>query len=155
MNNDINLQTHVLTRLEFEPKLDAKQINVFVREGIVTLAGSVETDEDRIIAERTVKLIPGVRGLIDDLRVGNAAELPRTDAELSAAGAAALEWLTTIPPGTISITVHNAWFKVEGTVESPHQKATIEELMWRLPGVRGVDNRITVGVQPDRAAATA
>jgi len=153
MNNDTDLQRHVLARLELEPKLDTKQIVVSVQDGVVALAGSVETEDDRSMAERTVKLVPGVKGLIDDLRVGNTPDRPRTDAELAAAGASALQWLTTIPPEKVSITVHNAWLRLEGTVECSHQKETIEDLMWHLSGVRGVDNQITVGAPAAARAA--
>jgi osmotically-inducible protein OsmY len=153
MKTDTDLQRNVRARLELEPKLDTEQIGVSVRDGVVTLAGRVDAEEDRTATERTVKLVAGVRGVIDDLRVPDLQEPLRTDSDLATAGASALQWLTTIPPERVSITVHDAWLKLQGSVEYPHQRATLEDLMWNLPGVKGVENLITVQSQPAVSAA--
>lgn len=67
-----------------------------------------------------------------------------SDAEISAASFNAIEWLTTIPPEAIRLSVHSGWVNLEGTVEWSHQRDTVLEVIRHVPGVKGVSNFITL-----------
>ncbi len=152
MKSDSDLKSEVLNRLELEPKIDAASLGVSVQEGVVTLRGVVDSEDDRTLAERAVILMDGVKGLNDDeLHVGRSVRTRPTDAQLESAATDVIQWLTTISPEALKITARSGWLKLEGKVEWRHQARTIEDLVRQLPGVRGVENQLTV--QSPRAAA--
>ena len=66
------------------------------------------------------------------------------DADLAAAAAEAIEWLTTVPQETIKITARNGWLYLEGTVNWQSQRTTVEDVTRVLPGVRGVVDSIAI-----------
>ena len=55
-----------------------------------------------------------------------------------------IKWLTTIPPETITVTVKNGWLNLGGEVDWFEQRNILEEIVRRLPGVKGVTNSITL-----------
>jgi osmotically-inducible protein OsmY len=145
MKTDLQLKEDVLSVLELEAKIDPSELGVSVENGIVTLKGNVETDEDRTSTERALRLITGLKGMVDDeLRVHSARRTRPNDAEIQAAAGEAIQWLTTVPRETIKVTARDGWLTLEGKVEERHQAQCIEELMREVPGVRGVKNALTV-----------
>ncbi len=68
----------------------------------------------------------------------------RTDAEIAAAAARALEWDALIPADKIKVTVSKGWVTLKGEVEWHFQKEDAERVARRLAGVRGVTNLISV-----------
>ena len=67
-----------------------------------------------------------------------------SDTELVAAATDAIAWLTTVPHETITVTAHNGWLHLEGTVNYRHQRAIVEDVTRYLPGVRGVTDLIMI-----------
>lgn len=55
-----------------------------------------------------------------------------------------LEWKVFVPHDRITVTVHNGWLTLAGTVEWHYQRAAAEHAVHSLLGVRGVTNVITV-----------
>src|SRR5512139_4323979 len=95
MNSDLQLKEQVLSRLELEPKIDVAALGVSVEDGVVTLRGSVETENDRVSTERVVRELRGVKGVKgDELRVKSQLCTRPSDAELQAAACDAMDWLT-------------------------------------------------------------
>lgn len=64
---DDQLQQDVIDELGAEGNLDASTIAVAVRDGVVTLLGSVPSFAEKHVAERAVKRVGGVRGFVDKL----------------------------------------------------------------------------------------
>jgi len=50
MKTDTQLQHDVLAELEWEPSIDASQIGVTAKDGVVTLTGSVASYADKTTA---------------------------------------------------------------------------------------------------------
>jgi BON domain len=69
MKTDRDFQEEVLAALEWEPGIDAAQIGVTVRDGVVTLPGTVGTLLEKWMAERVARHLVGVRALANDLQV--------------------------------------------------------------------------------------
>ena len=67
-----------------------------------------------------------------------------SDEQLAGTVKDVIKWLTTIPPETITVTVKNGWINLGGEVDWFEQRNTLEEIMRRLPGVKGVTNAITL-----------
>jgi osmotically-inducible protein OsmY len=144
MPSDLELKEEVAAELAFEPGLDEQGIEVSVRDGFVTLNGSVGSYAERLAAIRAAKRIIGVRGLAEDLMVKLVNGARRTDREI----ATAVNWATSKPTAdpsrAIQVTVRNGWVTLTGVADSGRQKSEAEERIWNLVGVMGVTNSITI-----------
>lgn len=69
MKKDAQLQTDVLDELQWDPDVDATQIGVTVKDGIVTLAGKVSVYAEKFEAEQAAKRVYGVRAVANDIEV--------------------------------------------------------------------------------------
>jgi osmotically-inducible protein OsmY len=70
------------------------------------------------------------------------------DDELARTASDAIQWLTTIPRETITVTAHNGHLDLAGRVLSLNQRQIIENVTRTLRGVRGVTNLICVEADP-------
>jgi len=80
---DSELRQAVIAELEWDPSVDASSIAVAVREGVVTLAGSVRSYAEKLSAGRGMKALSGVRGIADDIEVRLDGSNVRSDADLA------------------------------------------------------------------------
>jgi len=140
MKNDTQLQHDVLAELEWEPSIEASQIGVAAKDGVVALTGSVASYADKMTAERMVKRVYGVKAVADDIEVKIPGSSQRGDADIAAAALNALKWDTTVPEDRIKVTVRNGWITLEGQVDWGYQKAAAERAVRNLTGVKGVTN---------------
>lgn len=69
MKSDKQLQDDVLNQLDWEPSIDASQIGVAAKDGVVTLTGRVPRYIEKMEAERVTKLVSGVRGVANDIEI--------------------------------------------------------------------------------------
>jgi len=144
MKTDRDLQDEVLATLEWEPGIDAAQIGVTVRDGVVTLQGTVGTLLEKWMAERVARHLVGVRALANDLQVTPTGEFARSDSAIADAAANALDWDSAVPSGAVKPTVRNGWVTLNGAVGWQFQKVAAEAAVHRLLGVKGVANSIVV-----------
>ncbi len=63
MKTDVQLRHEVLEALGRAPAIDARQIVVTTREGVVTLTGSVPVYAQKFAAEEAVERVPGVEAI--------------------------------------------------------------------------------------------
>ncbi len=68
--HDESVERGVRRALEERPELKDARIDVDVRNGAARLAGTVQTEEQRVAAARAARATPGVRSVEDDLRIG-------------------------------------------------------------------------------------
>jgi len=80
----------VLDELRLEPTVDASQIGVAARDGVVTLTGSVNSLAQKYNAEQVVKRVYGVRGVANDIEVELGRKDHRRDADVARAALDAL-----------------------------------------------------------------
>jgi osmotically-inducible protein OsmY len=148
MRSDLEIQADVVAELRWEPGLRDDDIAVAVRDGVVTLAGYVDSYADRWRAERAAARVRGVRAVANDLEVKLPRGLERTDPELARAVLNALEWNTLVPHDRIKVTVDRGWVTLEGDVDYYYQAEEAERAVRTLTGVKGVTNLITVLAHP-------
>lgn len=151
MKTDIQIQKDVMEQLKWEPFLNASEIGVSVKNGIVALSGIVDSYSKKILAEKVAKKIAGVRAIALDLQVGLSPVYKKTDAEVAEAVVNALKWHTMIPDQKIAVSVENGSVKLEGEVDWDYQRRQALKAVEDLIGVRSVTNLIKV---KDRVAST-
>lgn len=144
MKSDIQIQNDVIDQLKWEPSLNAAEIGVAVKNGIVTLSGIVDAWSKKIAAEDAAKKIAGVKAVAEDIQVGVSPSFRKTDAEIAEAVVLSLRWNTTIPDEKIKIRVEDGVVSLDGEVEWNYQCAAAESAIEKLTGVRRINNYIKI-----------
>jgi osmotically-inducible protein OsmY len=142
MKTDIQIKTDVNAELLWDPEVDATSVGVAVRDGIVTLSGTVDTYARKHAVERAARRIAGVRGIAVDLEVRLSPGHARTDAEIAQAAVHALRWHSLVPDDKVKVVVENGWVTLSGEVDWGYQSASAEQAVRPLIGVKGVGNEI-------------
>ncbi len=141
---DVHLQRDVLDELEWEPSVDAAQIGVTTKDGVVTLTGHVPVYSEKHTAQEVAKRVHGVRAVANEIEVRPSDAHVRDDEDIAAAAVHALQWDAMVPDQAVQISVEDGWIKAEGTVEQQFQKAAVDRVLRHLHGSRGVANDIRV-----------
>jgi osmotically-inducible protein OsmY len=144
MKTDAQIQKDVIDQLNWEPWLNAAEIGVAVKDGVVTLTGLVDTNTKKIGAEQAVRKIAGVRAVAEDIQVGISPGSIRTDAEIAAEVVRALKWHTAVMEDRINIKVEKGVVTLEGEVEWNFQRVATANAIQGLTGVQRVNNYIVV-----------
>ena len=143
MKSDRQIQLDVLDELRWEPSVNATDIGVTVKDGVVTLEGTVDSFAEKWAAEKAVRRLPGVKALAVEIEVKLPGSSERSDADIARAAENALEWNVSVPKG-IKVTVEKGFLTLEGEVDWQFQRSAAEGAVLYLTGVKGVSNQITV-----------
>jgi len=144
MKNDSDLQRDVFDELRWEPAVHSTNIGVTVKDGVVTLAGVVDSYPEKWAAERAAKRVSGVKALAQELEVKLSGSVQQTDADIAEAAENAMKWDVLVPQDRIKVTVEKGFLTLEGQVDWQMERAAAERAVLNLAGVKGVDNEITV-----------
>jgi osmotically-inducible protein OsmY len=144
MKTDANIRRNVERELQWEPSVDEKRIGVIVNDGVVTLTGEVPHYWGRWNAEDATKRVKGVRAIANELEVSISATGARTDSDIAAAAAHVLRWHTSVSESPITPVVKNGWVTLSGKVTLGYLKASAENAIRHLIGVKGITNDISV-----------
>jgi osmotically-inducible protein OsmY len=141
---DEQIQREVLAELKWDSRLQPNEIGVAVKDGVVTLTGTVDSFIKKWAAENATQRVRGVQAVANDIKVRLPDDDQRNDSDIASAAAHALEWNGLVPDGAVKITVSNGWVTLRGTVEWEYQRRAAERAVRRLPGVVGISNLVTV-----------
>ncbi len=155
MKSDAQLQQDVLAELRWEPSVHATQIEVQVKDGIVTLTGEVGSTLEKWNAERASQRVAGVRGLAMALDVHLSTPARRSDADIARSVHNVLEWLVVLPVDTVGALVESGWVTLTGSVEWQYQKHAAVDAVRSMLGVRGVTDEIGIEAADGSAAVKA
>jgi osmotically-inducible protein OsmY len=144
MKSDREIQIDVLDELRWEPSVNATDIGVTVKDGIVTLEGTVDSYAEKWAAEKAVKRLPNVKGLAVELEVKLPGSSERTDADIARAAENVLQWDVLVPRNRIKVTVEKGFLTLDGEVDWEFQRSAAERAVHHLTGVKGVCNQITI-----------
>jgi osmotically-inducible protein OsmY len=144
MKSDIQIQKDVMDEIKWEPYLNAAQIGVAVKNGIVTLSGQVDSFSKKLTAEKAAKRVAGVKAVAEDITVGISPSYKKTDAEIADAVLNALKWHSAVQEEKIKIKVEDGNVKLDGEVEWEFQRSNAKAAIENLIGVHSVVNAITV-----------
>jgi osmotically-inducible protein OsmY len=144
MRSDSEIERDVKEELQWDPDLDATDVAVTVKDGIVTLAGFVKSYTDKYEAEAAVKRVAGVLGVANDLEVRLPSVDERPDPDIARDAVAAIKSQLPISSQNIKVVVKNGWVTLEGQVEWQYQRNTAENAVRRIRGVKGVSNLINL-----------
>ncbi|HEY9000716.1 MAG TPA: BON domain-containing protein [Mucilaginibacter sp.] len=144
MKTDSEIQEDVMAELKGEPMLNATEIGVAVKNGVVTLTGTVSNYAKKFAAENATLRVKGVKAVAEELVVQLGEGDKLTDTEVAASVVSTLRWNTVIPDEQIKIKVTNGFVHLSGEVDWNFQKEAVINAIRELKGVRSVSNEITV-----------
>ncbi|MDI3562555.1 BON domain-containing protein [Bradyrhizobium sp. Arg816] len=150
MKSDSEIERDVRDELKWDPDLDASDIAVSVKDGVVTLAGFTHRYADRLEAESAAKRVAGVRAIANDIEVRLPSIDQRPDPDIAREAVATLISELPISHDKIKATVRDGWITLEGSAEWQYQRTAAENAVRKVKGVKGVINVILVKpkVQP-------
>ena len=67
--SDLDLKKAVETELAYEPSINAAEIGVASKDGIITLSGRVPSYWEKVAAERAAERVTGVKAVVNELEV--------------------------------------------------------------------------------------
>lgn len=115
-------------------------IQVTVRNGVLTIAGSVQWMYQKAAAERAVKYLRGVRSVLNDITI-DAMVSPR---DVQHRIIEALHRHADLDARRIHVDAEGRTVRLTGNVRSWVEKNEAEHAAWRAPGVSEVRNEIGI-----------
>ncbi|MFC4150501.1 BON domain-containing protein [Micromonospora mangrovi] len=141
--SDPEIATAAVRALEWDAFVPVETLDVTVADGWVTLHGQVEWEYQRRAAERAVSRLTGVRGVSNGITVRPGVAADSRDLAERIVDALARNRATEAEG--ISVRVHGDTVVMAGLVHSVPEREEIERVVWSAPGIREVQNHITVG----------
>ena len=145
MKNNAELQKDVQDAIKWEPLLNAAEIGVTVKDGVVTLTGVVDSYTKKTEAEDAAKNVAGVKAVVEKIEVKFSSIYgKKNDNEIADEIVNALKWNWRVPNDKVKVKVENGWITLEGELEYNYQRDAAKDAVKDMLGVTGVSNNITV-----------
>ena len=138
--NDVDLKDDILAELKWEPSVKEPQIGVIVKDGVVTLTGTVGLWAEKSAAEKATQRVSGVRAVANEIEIRLPTAYVRTDADIAGAVVNALQWHVLVPRDRVTVSVEQGWV----TLDWQYEKTSANDAVHYLWGVKGVVNEINV-----------
>jgi osmotically-inducible protein OsmY len=147
MRSDYDIRRDVEDELRSDPDIDATDMAVAVKNGVVTLAGFVRSFRQKQKVEKDVKRVAGVIGVANDIEVRLPIIHRRPDPEIARDVVEAIKRDLPFSWEVIKLIVDDGWVTLEGEVEWQYQREWAEKAVWNVRGVKGITNDIKVRPQ--------
>jgi hyperosmotically inducible protein len=148
--DDAVIATKIEAKLTADPEINAFNVDVDVREGVVRLSGVVEKERARSEAEGLARRTAGVRSVVNDIEIGHRPVSERlSDSALTAKIKAKFTADPEINPFSIDVDTIDGVVTLSGRVADHRRKQEAAELTRNTEGVREVRNRLEIGNAKD------
>ncbi|MDP4665695.1 MAG: BON domain-containing protein [Flavobacteriaceae bacterium] len=144
MKSNEELQKDVQNAIKWEPYMNAAEIGVTAKDGVVTLSGTVDSYSKKINAERAAKNVVGVKAVAEDIEINYGASHKQNDTDIATSVMSAWKYNWNVPEDRIKVKVEDGWVKLEGEVPWKYQADAAKNSINNIDGVRGVSNLIKV-----------
>ncbi|HEK19604.1 BON domain-containing protein [Mucilaginibacter sp. 44-25] len=143
MRTNEQLQQDVENAIKWEPLLNAGEIGVTAKDGVITLTGTVDNYLKKQQAENAAKSVAGVKAVAEDITIKFQSDYRKSDTEIAKEVIDALK-ANYIPDNKVKVFVENGWVKLEGALDWNFQRDAAKNAVKPLMGVIGVTNDITI-----------
>lgn len=138
---DDEIVKRAVNMLSWDSVVPSEAIQVTVHNGLVTLTGKVNWQYQKSSAERSVRRLSGVRGVINNIEIEPHARAENVKGKIEAA----LKRHAEVEAKDIRVTVRDdSEVVLEGKVQSWDEKVAVEKAAWSAPGVKNVKDRLTI-----------
>jgi osmotically-inducible protein OsmY len=137
---DAQIAAAALSALQLDATLPSEQIKATVRNGSVTLEGSVDLYCQKEGAERLVRNLRGVKGVSNDIVLKTRPKAENVKQRIEAAFTRSAE----LDARRVSVQANNGKVILYGNVSSWAERQEAEQAAWAAPGVSEVENHLCV-----------
>ena len=139
---DDEIAKRALDILGWDSIVPARAIQVLVRNGWVTLTGDVDWHFQKQSAEDDIRKLSGVRGIVNNIAIKPRVQAADVKKKIEDALRRRLEGEVK----GIRVTVQDdSKVILEGFVDNWNERQAVETAAWSAPGIKAVDNRLSVG----------
>jgi osmotically-inducible protein OsmY len=147
MTKDIEIQKDVMEELKSIPLINASEIGVSVKNGVVTLSGTADSYPKKIAIERAVKKLNGVKAVAEDIKVYLTEKHQKTDSEIAHMAMRVIEW-SVHPINDLKVLVEDSCITLEGNVDWDFQRKSVTKVLGNIVGVKKIINNLTLAHKP-------
>jgi len=140
LRSDADIAQSAKNVLSWTSSLPADAIKVLVEGGWLTLSGDVEWQYQRQDAAASVRYLPGVTGVSNQIAIKPALSASVVKADIEAA----LKRRAAADTQTIAVDVHGADVTLTGTVHGWAERDLATRSAWSTSGVRNVFDKLTL-----------
>lgn len=144
MKTDLEIQKDVQAELSWEPAINSAEIGVSVKDGIVTLSGTLNSYYKKTMAENATRRVEGVRGIAENIEIRSGHGFIKNDTELASDVLTALHMQSLVDPSAIKVKVENGLVTLYGEVHWRYQRNMLASLIGNIAGVKNINNEITI-----------
>ncbi|AZO41569.1 BON domain-containing protein [Mesorhizobium sp. M7D.F.Ca.US.005.01.1.1] len=144
MRSDRDIKQDLENELKWDPDINATDVGVTVKKGVVSLTGYVPFYMQKYEAENAAKRVKGVLGIANDIEVQLPSSHQKTDPELARAAIEAISIELPASHERFKVIAKDGWLTLEGDAEWQYQRNQAESATRKLHGVKGVINRVVL-----------
>ena len=141
---DADIARDAALALQFQLPQSAETIQIVVDHGLLKLEGQVERNYQRVVAEKAMRQVRGVRGVANHLALRPVVAPKDVQRQI----VAAFHRIATVDARHLKVEAIGGTVALDGTVHSWAERVAAERAAWLAPGVTHVTNRITIDNSP-------
>lgn len=146
MKTNESLQKDVQDAIKWEPLLNAAEIGVTAKDGVITLTGVVDSYAKKLEAEDAAKNVAGVKAVAEEITIEFNGTAKHNDSQIATEVVNAFKFNWEVPEDKVHVVVESGWVTLSGEVEWNYQKEAARKALRHLAGVKGVNNNLTIRV---------
>ena len=152
MKSNAELQQDVQDAIKWQPLLNAAEIGVTAKDGVVSLTGVVDSYVKKTEAEDAAKNVAGVTALVEKIEVRYPSTYSKTNGEIATEVVTALKTRWDVPKDKVKVKVEDGWITLTGDLGWNFQRDAAQDAIESLMGVTGVTNNIKIKSESMEAA---
>lgn len=148
MRSNADLQKDVQNAIKWEPLLNAAEIGVTAKDGVVTLTGVVDSYSKKAEAEDAAKNVLGVKAVVEkiEIKYPSSEWSKKDDNEIATEVLNAFKW-NALVPDDVKVKVEKGWVTLDGEARWNYQRDAAKKSIQNLTGVTGVTSNIKIKEQ--------
>ncbi len=151
MKTNEMLQKDVQDAIKWEPLLNAAEIGVTAKDGVITLTGIVDSYTKKIEAEDAAKNTAGVKAVVEKIEIKYNGSWQKGDNEIAIEVVKALKERWDVPHEKIKVKVEDGWVVLEGAVSWDYQRESAKAAIRHIFGIKGITSNIKIKAEIQEA----
>jgi osmotically-inducible protein OsmY len=144
MKTNEELQKDVQNAIKWEPLLNAAEIGVTAKDGVVSLTGVVDSYSKKLEAESAAKNVAGVKAVVEKIEIKISSSWNKTNLDIANEVTTALKSNWMIPQDKVKVKVEDGWITLDGELPWNYQREAAKNAVKNLSGVKGVTDNLKI-----------